>query len=178
MKKPNANVTIRYNLSVNDRKGAYFYGFESETDVTNLNIYNNTHYFKSSIAPEMMARDRTPHETKFNNNICYAEGSGSMGPKADSGVNVTYDTNVYYNVTPTASETNALTEDPLFVSPGAEPYDVDMEFGRDVLAGYKLSANSPYIDSGLTISNNGGLDFWGGTVPNGTTDIGASENAP
>ncbi len=178
MKKPNKNVTIRYNLSVNEELGAYFYGFDSSTDVENVDIYNKTHYFDSSISPEVIVKGRTPRETTFNNNIFYAAGSGSMGSNADNGANVNYDTNVYYNVTPPASEANALTMDPLFVSPGAEPYDVDMEFGRDVLDGYMLAANSPYIDNGLTIANNGGLDFWGGTVPTGTTDIGASENAP
>jgi hypothetical protein len=176
MKRPNTNVIIRYNLSVNDRKGAYYYGFESNTDVLNVKIYNNTHYFKSSLTPELLYLDRTPRETTFNNNIFYAAGSGSMGPNAENGVNVVYDTNVYYNITPPTSDPNALLADPNFVSAGAEPYDVDMEFGRNALAGYKLSADSPYIDAGLAISNNGGQDFWGTPVPSGRADIGASEN--
>lgn len=175
MKRPNTNVTIRYNLSVNDKKGAYFYGFESETDVTNVDVYNNTHYFDSSISPNMIVLDRTPHETTFKNNILFAEGSGTAGIDADNGTNVVYDTNVYYNFTPPISEVNALTANPLFVSPGAEPFDVDMQFGRDVLAGYQLSENSPYIGAGLAIPNNGGLDFWGNPTPLGATDIGASE---
>ncbi|MCH9021360.1 MAG: hypothetical protein IID32_01170, partial [Planctomycetes bacterium] len=175
MKRPNTNVTIRYNLSVNERKGAYFYGFESNTDAVNIKIYNNTHYFKSSISPELMVRDRKPLNSTFNNNIFYAAGSGTMGIDAENGINVDYDTNVYYNITPPVSDTNALLVDPLFVSPGAEPYDVDMKFGRSALSGYKLSAASPYIDAGVTISENGGQDFWGTPVPNGSTDIGAHE---
>ncbi|RKY07597.1 MAG: hypothetical protein DRP66_06355, partial [Planctomycetota bacterium] len=79
------------------------------------------------------------------------------------------------NITPPTVEINPITTNPLFVSPGAEPYNVDMRNGRDVLAGYRLATDSPVVDAGLTISNNGGHDFWGDTVPNGDTDIGANE---
>ena len=120
---------------------------------------NNTHYFDDSLSPQVIVRSRTPRETTFNNNIFYAAGSGSMGSNANNGgSSVTYDTNVYNNITPPSSESNAMTQDPRFYSPGAEPYDVDMEFGRDVLAGYMLSSNSPYLNSGLAISNNGFSD--------------------
>ena len=175
MKKPNTNVTIRYNLSVNEKLGSYFYGFENDTDVENVNVYNNTHYFNEALSPEVIVNNRTPHETTFNNNIFYAAGSGAAGTNADNGVNVSYDTNTYYNVTAPTSETNALTANPTLFSPGAEPYDVDMEFGRDVLAGYMLAPDSLYLNSGLTIANNGGLDFWGNPVSTSADGIGASE---
>lgn len=175
MKRPNADVTIRYNLSVNEEMGSYFYGFENDDDLSDLNIYNNTHYYDATHSPEILVRDRTPIETAFNNNIFYAEGSGTMGSNANNGVNVTYDTNGYFNIAAPASETNGLTQDPLFVSPGAEPHEVDMEFGRDVLAGYMLSANSSFINNGATINSNGGLDFWGNPIPIGAADLGAAE---
>ena len=125
-----------------------------------------------------MTRNRTPRNTTFNNNIFYCAGSGSMGANANNGSNVIYDTNVYFNVTPPGSETNGLTSDPLFVSPGAEPFDIDMVNDKDLLlGGYKLSPGSPHVDGGLTIADNGGLDFWGSPVPSGPTDLGASENA-
>ena len=175
MKRRNADVTVRYNLSVNEEQGAYFYGFENENDLVDLKIYNNTHYYDRSESPDILVLNRTPRETTFNNEIFCAVGSGSMGGRANSGPNNTYNTNVYFNITPPNSESNAFLEDPSFVSPGAEPYNVDMQFGRDVLAGYMLAANSPYINSGVAISNNGGLDFWGNPVANGATDIGAGE---
>jgi hypothetical protein len=53
-----------------------------------------------------------------------------------------------------------------------------MRNGRDVLDGYRLSLGSPDIDAGLLISDNGGQDFWGEPVPEGDTDVGASENLP
>lgn len=162
MKRPNKDVTIRYNLSVNELFGAYFFGFENNTDLSDLRIYNNTHYLDASVSsPVLIVRDRTPHETTFNNNIFHSEDSGIRGVDTDNGSNVTFNTNVYFQWTPPNSESNALTSNPGFFSPGAEPHDVDMEFGRDVLNGYRLAADSPYGSNGVTVSDNGGLDFWG-----------------
>ena len=174
MKKPNEDVTIRYNLSVNELFGAYFFGFESNKDLTDLKIYNNTHYLDATInSPALIAKDRTPRETTFNNNIFYSEDFGIPGADTDDGVNVTFNTNVYFQWTPPNSESNALTEDPQLFSPGAEPYGVDMEFGRDVLNGYRLATNSPYDNSGVSVNNNGGQDFWGKSLSDNS--VGASQ---
>ena len=175
MKRGNADVTIRYNLSINEELGSYFYGFEDEMALTDAKIYNNTHYFDRTLNPEIMVRDRTPLESTFNNNIFHAVDSGIMGVNASNGVNNAYNTNVYCNIGIPTLETNGFAQDPMFLSPGAEPYDVDMMNGRDVLAGYMLSANSPYINNGVAISNNGGRDFWGNPVTDGATDIGSGE---
>ncbi len=175
MKRPNTNVTVRHNLSVNDRLGAYFYGFETASDLENVHIYNNTHYFHSGISPEAIVLDRTPHETTFNNNLFYAAGSGTMGIDAENGVNVAYDNNAYYNFTPPASDSNALLANPVLLSPGAEPHDVDMQSGRHALAGYRLAPGSPYADAGIAVADNGGQDFWGNPISAGGLDIGASE---
>lgn len=172
MKKPNTNVIIRHNLSVNDG-GAYHYGFENDSDVLNIDAYNNTHYFGAGINPELVPLGRTPHETTFNNNIFYAVDQGTAGPGADDGVNVVFNTNAYYNVTPPNSETNALGQDPKFLSPGAVPRDVDMEFGRSALDGYRLTASSPYHNNGVAIAGNGGFDFWG--QPLTSNIVGASQ---
>ena len=59
------------------------------------------------------------------------------------------------------------------MSPGDEPFDVDMEFGRDALNGYRLAGNSPYSNSGVEISNNGGQDFWG--TPLSGNSVGAGQ---
>jgi len=177
MKRPVANAIVRYNLSVNERYGGYHYGFESAEDLSNLKIYNNTHYYRQGTNPAIIGPnlERTPMETVFNNNIFYAVSPGGfMGVNAENGVNVTYDTNVYFNITPPDSEANALTADPLFTTAGVEPHDVDMENGRHVLAGYRLSKESPYRNAGLHIEDNGGQDFWGESVPAGTASIGAS----
>jgi len=161
-------------LTVNERFGAYFYGFENNTELTDLKIYNNTHYLDATIdSPVLIVKDRTPHESIFNNNIFYSEDGGTPGADTDDGVNVTFDTNVYFQWTPPSSERNALTENPRFMSPGAEPFDVDMEFGRDALNGYRLADNSPYGNSGVEVSNNGGEDFWG--TPLSGNSVGAGQ---
>ena len=59
------------------------------------------------------------------------------------------------------------------MSPGDEPFDVDMEFGRDALNGYRLADNSPYSNSGVEVSNNGGQDFWG--TPLSGNSVGAGQ---
>ena len=178
MKRPNTNVIYRYNLSVNDLYGGYHYGFEKATAARNIKIYNNTHYYGKKPSPEIIGPllHRTPIETVFSNNIYFSESQGNMGVNADNGVNVNYDTNVYYNITPPASEKHALIADPQFAAPGDEPYDVDMENGRNVLAGYQLSIDSPYRDAGRVVDNNGGADFWGNPVAEGSAGIGAGWN--
>ena len=174
MKKPNDNVTIRYNISVNEIFGAYFFGFDAQKSLTDLKIYNNTHYLNATInSPALIVKDRKPHETTFSNNIFYSEDAGIPGANTDNGINVIFNTNAYFQWTPPNSEENALTENPQFVSPGAEPYDVDMEFGRDVLNGYRLAAHSPYGNSGVAVSNNGGQDFWGESLTGNS--VGASQ---
>lgn len=175
MKRANTNVIYRYNLSVNDLYGGYHYGFEKAKAARNIKIYNNTHYYGKQASPEIIGPllHRSPIESVFSNNIFFSVNPGTMGETADKGINVSYDTNVYFNVTPPASEKNALTADPQFVAPGDEPYDVDMENGRDVLAGYQLSTSSPYRDAGLSIEDNGGSDFWGNPVSEDSANIGA-----
>jgi len=43
--------------------------------------------------------------------------------------------------------------------------------------GYALSTGSPAVNTGLSISSNGGLDYNGRTLYNGAADIGALEYA-
>ncbi|MCX5632679.1 MAG: hypothetical protein NTW93_03255 [Phycisphaerae bacterium] len=48
--------------------------------------------------------------------------------------------------------------------------------GLDTVDGYKLQPDSPCIDSGMNIANNGGFDYWGNEMPyNGITDRGFYE---
>lgn len=167
----NENVTIRYNISENDKLAVYFYGFDNDTGMTRANVYNNTHFIKAGLDVAVF-RDRTPYNTNFSNNIFYFEGTnaGKWGKEPN---NCTFENNAFYNITPRG--TNAVTANPLLEAPGTGGQDIDWASYPNVLTGYHLKAGSPCIDAGKTILLNGGKDFWGNTLYKGNADIGAHE---
>lgn len=172
MKKAiNENVTIRYNISENDRIAVYFYGFESERGMTRANVYNNVHYIKSGLDVAVF-RDRTPYNTNFYNNIFYFEGTNA-GKWGKNPIDCTFENNLFYNLA--IKGTNSVTGNPLFENPGNGGKDIDWNNYPNVLTGYKIKAGSPAINAGKTVDNNGGKDFWGNTLYNGNPDIGAHE---
>ena len=174
MKKNNRNVVIRYNISQNDKKGIYFYGFENNTEARDIHIYNNVHFVSDAYDVEVFPESRTPINTMFENNIFYFEGQGVWGPNA-AGVNTVFRNNVYYNISPHVSSTDDIVGDPQFVNPGVAGTDIDLTT-MSALEGYRLMPDSPCINSGLDIADNGGQDFWGDVVPyDGATDRGVHE---
>ncbi|MGQ1945741.1 hypothetical protein ACT3CD_01400 [Geofilum sp. OHC36d9] len=174
MCKYNKGVTIRYNLSINEKLGAYEYGFPDDNEMEDLLIHNNTHYFGSDIYQAVPfvspSKVRTPRNTSMYNNIFYFENPTNWGLIPDNTCDVSY--NAYYNIA--GFGTYSLSADPLFVDQGNAPFDVDMT-DPDRLSGYRLMANSPCIDAGMVIEDNGGFDFWGNPVNDGKPDIGAFE---
>jgi hypothetical protein len=46
---------------------------------------------------------------------------------------------------------------------------------REALNGYKLQNNSPCINAGIILNDNGGKDFFGNPLESDNTDIGAFE---
>jgi YHS domain-containing protein len=93
-----------------------------------------------------------------------------------SGATRTFSHNVFYNDSNQPSgesniyDSNKLTSDPNLVNPGTDGN------GLDAVDGYNLQSGSPCIDSGMNITNNGGLDYWGNDMPyNGITDRGFYE---
>ena len=174
MKRNNRNIVIRYNISQNEKRGLYFYGFESATEARDIYIYNNVHFVSDEYDIEVFPVERTPLNTTFENNVFYFEGQGEWGPNA-AGVNTVYRNNVYYNITPHVSGTDYITADPQFVNPGVAGTDIDLTT-MDALEGYRLMSGSPCINAGIEIADNGGLDFWGDVVPyDGATDCGVHE---
>ena len=184
MKKAiNENPVFRYNISENDSKAVLFYGFESLTEMTGAQFYNNTIYLGPGINVTMFGSGehaRTAINTNFYNNIFYAVDSGSNIGSYDSS-SVNFKNNLFYNF-PTVG-TNAITADPRLINPNSGEQDIDWSNYPNVLTGYRLHPDSPCIDAGTVISNNGGIDFWGVSLYNGAPDIGACEfvtsgNAP
>ena len=62
-----------------------------------------------------------------------------------------------------------ISGDPRFVKAGW------LGDGRKNADAYKIRAESPCIDKGMSVPENGGKDFWGTTLDKGLPDIGAME---
>jgi len=158
MKRPNRNITIRYNISENEKKGIYFYGFDKQKDVRNIHIYNNTHFTGKHLKAEIFPEGRTPHDSKFENNIFYFEGKGTWGEKV-TGPKTSFHNNLYYGIEPHPSDKSPITMDPKFINPGTAGEQVDWKSFKN-FKGYMLKGNSPALNAGAPIRENGGIDFF------------------
>lgn len=172
MKKYNRNVIIRYNVSQNDRKGIYFYGFEKEQDATGIHIYNNTHYVRKGLNVSVFPEGRTPLNSRFENNIFFFEGRGNWGKNA-KGINTKFHNNLYFNISPHESDSSPIVADPMFIQPGTAGTNIDLKT-MGALWGYGLRPGAPGVDAGTTIKGHGGKDILGRKVTE-KADIGAIE---
>lgn len=173
MKKRNRNVVIRYNVSQNDRKGIYFYGFENSRKAKDIHIYNNTHFVREGLDVSVFPEGRTPINSLFENNIFFFEGRGEWGKKAN-GLNTTFRNNLYFNIPAHKSDTRAIAANPMFIQPGIAGTGIELQT-MEALRGYRLKPGSPCIDAGITIEDNGGKDLLGTRVMMGKADVGALE---
>ena len=173
MKKINEKVTVRYNVSQNDKVGIYFYGFEGKEGAENIHIYNNTHFIRKGLDVKVFPKNRTPVNSIFENNIFYFEGEGKWGKKA-KGINTKFKNNLYFNISPHESERRAKTVDPLFVKPGAAGTNIDLRT-MQALSGYRLMDKSPCKNAGIIIKDNGGKDILKTKVGHRRVAIGAFE---
>ena len=155
MKRPNRHVVIRYNLSVNDRQGIYFYGFDSEIDASDIHIYNNTHVVAKDFKVRVFPEGRTPINSTFENNIFYFEGRGLWGRKK-SGPGVKFRNNLYVGIEPHPDDVAPITGDPRFDAVAKAPQNIDL-IAMKKLFGYKLSPGSVGIGAGIKIKGNGGI---------------------
>ena len=175
MKRRNRNVVIRYNVSQNDKKGIYFYGFEKERKARDIHIYNNTHFVSEGLDVCVFPEGRTPLNSRFENNIFFFQGRGEWGENA-GGIDTLFRNNLYFNIAPHASETRPIVADPLFVRPGSAAADIDLKT-MDALRGYRLRPGSPCINAGIDIEDNGGQDLLKTKLVPASTDIGATAYA-
>ena len=174
MKKPNRNVVIRYNISQNERKGIYFYGFDREEDAENIHIYNNTHFTRKGLKVKVFPENRTPINTRFENNVFYFEGKGLWG-KHGKGINTTFENNLYFNIKPRADDPAAIVGDPKFVQGGQAGTRIDLRTKKSLL-GYRLQKGSAAIDRGISIKTSTEIqDFFGRMVEDHACNIGAVE---
>jgi autotransporter-associated beta strand protein len=161
----NGNIA-RYNISQNDGcipGGRVFlvHGHGNH----GYQVYNNT-IFVSRANPPMFEQgaSSTGSDITFKNNIFINSGTGSFN--APGGC--IFDKNLYHGNGHIAADPRKILANPMLVFPGSGAN------GLDSLNGYKLLAGSPALGSGLVITDNGGLDYWGNSVSSSTApNIGA-----
>lgn len=165
------NSVFRYNVSVNDGAGTeiFFYGPTTAADAPD--IYNNTIITGQSSQTKLF-NSWSPNATmKFYNNLIYGGQDvtfANYAPLGSFSNNIVYPAAILETNAP-ASHPGLVTEDPKLSNPWTEAT------GIENTAVYKLRSGSPAINSGKSVSNNGGLDFFGNTLYNDLPDIGAHE---
>ena len=145
---------IRYNISENDGSTRTLM---VDADVSK--IYNNVFYNPNDPIQiiKVSSTDNTGSEVK--NNIFVGNGSSNYTPDT----NVLYDYNVFYGHSG-PNDSHKLISDPKFVNPG---YCTD---------GYRLKADSPCIDSGISVTDAGSYDYFGTALSSGAgVDRGVNE---
>lgn len=170
------NTIFRYNISEDDLGGVLNIPGNPRAD-----IYNNTFYIKEGVP--FIRPGMAGGVAVVENNIIYNAGSEKTENWTRENSKVTYSNNLYYNYSNLPTDAAAITADPKFVNPGNGPAayagitpSADEKITHDLSAfdGYKLQDNSPAINAGKYIANNGGFDFFGNKIT-GTPDIGAYE---
>lgn len=153
---------IRYNISQNDKRTLFMLSNPNEAV-----FYNNTFYIDGADIDS-----RHGGKASMYNNIFY-----NVGSKKDVhwGNNSTYENNLYYGFNNVPNDSNKVVADPMFVNPGKGGTAVLGDMAIDTLDGYQLQKDSPAIDAGKEIADNGGRDYFGTELKDGKTDIGAAE---
>jgi len=179
----NTGTIVRYNISQND----HHRGINLAGPINDSHIYNNTIYVGKNEKVDLLLFSDWggwSSKTYLYNNIFYVEGSGQFSyavSRAGDGAHATaagfgqsrenvLDYNIFYGNVKAAEDPHALTTNPLLADPGRAGT------GRKTLAGYRLRAASPAINSGKMVEHDGGIDFFGNAVPAcGGVDRGAVE---
>lgn len=162
---------MRYNVSINDGRGSRLFQL-CPGDIDQTQIYNNT-IIDDTVTPTYFLQDdnSTRRGVSWHNNIVVNRGAAMSTQVRGAGLE--FDHNVLIGVTGVPANADGST------NPGgsdADPGFVDeahVPTGMDDLAGVKLRAGSPALGAGAAVSDNGGLDYFGTSVPDGAVNIGA-----
>lgn len=168
------NSVFRYNISVNDGydgNDIFYYGPTNSNEAPE--IYNNTIYIGEGVKTKLFDCWNTNRYIKFYNNIVENHGELQYANYKFNGTlenNCIYNANVIDDKNAPAAHPGLIIENPKLVNPG-----VPQEGIKGYTDNYKISENSPCINKGRYIKNNGGLDFFGNELKDSKTDIGAHE---
>ena len=163
---------VRYNVIQNNSR--YQIYLHSDPAASSA-IYNNTIYNNKTNSGVAYGYGTSLAATyTLENNIFYAaSGNGVLTTSST----ITYQNNLYFGSTiqVPAGDTHPIKADPKLVSPGTGSNGSASGPAFSSLGGYQLASGSPAVNAGLSIANNGGLDFWGTTLYVGAADVGAYE---
>jgi autotransporter-associated beta strand protein len=146
-----AQTIARYNISWNESRIL-------ASNRNNARIYNNVFYNPGATIDVTWTAN--PSYILFQNNLFVAAGR-----TADFSRQLFVNNSFSGGVDWPANFDGNVVRDPLFVSPNTS--------GN--LAGFILQAGSPERNAGFVIVGNGGLDFWGATLPATAPHRGASQ---
>lgn len=158
---------VRYNISQNDQRCLFL-----TSNTHNADVYNNTFYIGEGLDTGVV--EDVGGVATLKNNIFYNLGTSTT---TTWGRNFSYENNLYYGYDSTPEDSRKIIADPMFADPGTGGTGVLGDSAIDTLGGYRLQEDSPAIDAGLEIENNGGRDYFGTPLADGKTDIGAAEYA-
>jgi hypothetical protein len=162
---------VRYNLIINNSR--YAINLHSDSASTNQ-TYNNLIFYTGSGSADLInsSGGSTYLATPFTirNNIFYTTRSAAL---VASGSGTTYTNNLFSGIAAVGSA--AQTGDPMFVNSATHPNGTAAGPALSGLAGFQVRSTSPAINNGVTISGNGGVDFWGDPLYHGAPDIGPYE---
>lgn len=169
------NGIFRYNISENDGSGSgqEIFHYLPSSSTYAPKIYNNTIYIGSGKTTKIFNSSTTNKYFLFYNNIIKSDGTVSQFNNTGT-TNGTFSNNCFYpstidDVNGPSTHSGLVNAEPKLVSPGAAGT------GMANTVVYKLQSTSPCINAGITVANNGGRDFWGNSLYNGTPDIGCHE---
>jgi hypothetical protein len=164
---------VRYNVLINNKR----HGINLHSDASATNqTYNNLIFIEGLSSANLIATSGTASETlaatyTIRNNILRSSRAAAM---VVTGGGVTYSNNLFSGVTAVGGA--AQSSDPMFVNSATHPNGgMTGPATPAQLAGFQVKTGSSAIDNGVSISGNGGVDFWGGTLYVRTADIGPYE---
>ena len=163
---------VRYNILINNsRHGINLHSDNAATNQT----YNNLIFYEGSASANLIATSgdaatylASPYTIR--NNIFHSTRAAAM---VASGSGTTYANNLFDGIAAvgTASQTGSA----MFMNSATRPSGGASGPALTGLAGFQVKATSAAVNNGVSISNNGGVDFWGNALYNGAPDIGPYE---
>lgn len=161
---------FRYNISYNDgaKQGDFQYFFNGSPT-----YYNNT-FYRNDQQGFLMNGDL---QQTFTNNIFYTNGAMNYSYQGDSS---TFSHNCYTGHIPLSPGSSFILDDPLFVNPDnvgkiMPGVKFSIQDLRAAVMGLLIGNESACRETGLSIPENGEMDFWGNSLYFMAPDIGAHE---